>query len=166
MVVMTPPVMTPVPEVTDAARPIIGPDHPAAPVRVVIGVVVIRVVRRSNEEPPVKVMPVREPNASAVEYRAGTKRATIDTKAATGNSPGMNHAPATWEPAAMEGRAAAMEGRAAAVKGRATTVEAAHASTAAAMTTATTAAAAVTTAATATSATTDFGDQRAGCGFR
>ena len=70
-VVMTPPVVvmapvimvTPVAIVTDPPRSVIGPDHPAAAVGIIIGVVVVGVVR-PVEEAPVKVMVVREPNAA------------------------------------------------------------------------------------------------------
>lgn len=57
-------VVPPVAIVTDATRAVVGPDHPAAAVRVIIGVVIIRIVGRSIEETPVKVMVVCEPDAA------------------------------------------------------------------------------------------------------
>jgi hypothetical protein len=70
--VMTPPVVVTVPAVmvapvTDAARTVVGPDHPAAAVRIIIGVVVIRIIGSSVEEAPVQVMVVREPHAAMAE---------------------------------------------------------------------------------------------------
>jgi len=62
-VVVTAPVAVVVPMtiVADAARAVIGQDHPAAAVRIIIGVIVIRVIGRTVEEAPVKAMVVREP---------------------------------------------------------------------------------------------------------
>jgi hypothetical protein len=82
-VMVAPPVvvMAPVAPVTDAPRAVIGPDHPAPAIRIIIGVVIIRIVGRSVEETPVKATVVREPVAdepgatiaiaAAVEDRTG-----------------------------------------------------------------------------------------------
>jgi hypothetical protein len=62
-VVVTAPVgvVVPMTIVTDAARAVIGQDHPAAAVRIIMGVIVIRVIGRTVEEASVKAMVVREP---------------------------------------------------------------------------------------------------------
>ena len=109
--------MTPVAIVTDAPRTVIGPDHPAAAVGIIIGVVVIGVIR-PVEEAPVKVMVVREPIAAAVEDRNGTKPAA------------MEYGAAAAEGATMKYRAAT------AVKAAATTVETTSAAATAVSTTA------------------------------
>jgi hypothetical protein len=49
--------------VADPARTVMGQDHPAAAVRIIIGVIVIRIIGRAIEA-PVKVMVVREPIAA------------------------------------------------------------------------------------------------------
>ena len=115
-VVVTPPVVmapmimvAPVAIVTDAPRPVIGPDHPAAAVRIIIGIIIIRVVGRAVEETPVKVMVVREPNAaepgatktmaSAVEDRTAAKPAAMEYGAAGSQAATMKHRTAA---AAME----------------------------------------------------------------
>jgi hypothetical protein len=170
-VVVTPPVVmapmimvTPVAIVTDAPRTVIGPDHPAAAVGIIIGVVVIGVVR-PVEGTPVKVMVVREPNAaepgatktmaSAVEDRTAAKPAAVEYSAAGS------------QPATMKHRttAAAVE-RCGPTMKSATAVEA----SAAAMKAATTSATVETTTTAAASAmsttTADCGRQSAGDGFR
>ena len=143
--VMVPPVvMTPVAEVADAARTIMGQDDAAAAVRRVIG---IRVVRCSVEESPVKVMSMGEANAIAMEHVARVNCPAVECGTAGSNA------------ARMYRRAASSE--AAAVERRATTV-----TTSAAVTTpASASATAVTTSAT-TMAAADFGRQRTGRRFR
>ena len=92
-VVMMPVVMMPVAEVADTPRAVIGPDDMAAAIRVIIGVIIIRVVG-SIEEPPVMV-PEREPAVvkasaenmrgsipAAVEHRAAAKAAAMEDGAA------------------------------------------------------------------------------------
>ena len=148
-------VVTPVTEVTDAPRTVVGPDHRAAAVRVIIGIIIVRVVGRSIEEAPVKVMVVGEPvaavagaamaKAAAVEDRTGAKRAA------------MEYGAAAVEAATVKRRAAA------AVKHGAPTVKTAAAVEAAA--TSTTVATA-TANATAVSTTADFGRQSVGGKFR
>ena len=131
---VTPVVVMPVAIVADPARAIIGPDHPAAMVRIIIRVVVI-----GRVEVPVKAMvPKPEPTvaeAAAVENMAAVKAATVEN---------------------MRGaKSAAME--TAAVKRRTSTMEAAATvASATAMTTAT-----VTTTAM-TAAAADFGRQPVG----
>src|SRR5260370_10864518 len=78
VVVMTPVVVAmPVAIVADPARAIIGPDHPAAMVRIIIRIVVI-----GRVEVPVKAMvPKPEPTvaeAAAVENMAAVKAATVE----------------------------------------------------------------------------------------
>jgi hypothetical protein len=145
MVVMTAPVMVPpVAEVADAMRTVVGPDDAAAAVRVVIGVVIIiRVVGRSVEERPVKVMPmVGEANAPAMDDRSATKRAAMECCAT-----------------AVECRAAGME------PATATAVTTSTSSTSSSTSTSSTTAA-MTTATAAAMATADFGRQRSGGGLR
>ena len=154
-VVVVPPVVvmvTPVTEVTDAPRTVVGPDHRAAAVRVIIGIIIVRVVGRAIEEAPVKVMVVGEPvaavagaaiaKAAAVEDRTGAKRAAMEDGAAA------------VEAATVKRRAAA------AVKHGAPTVKTAAAVEAAA--TSTTVASATATA----MSTADFGRQSVGGKFR
>jgi hypothetical protein len=140
VVVMTPVVVPmPVAIVADPARAIIGPDHPAAVVRIIIRVVVIGRV----EVPMKAVVPKREPavaEAAAVENTAAVKAAA------------MEHGPTAVETAAVKRRASAME--AAAVK---STSPATMPPTA--MTTTTAMAA---TAMTTTTAAADFGRQPVG----
>jgi hypothetical protein len=69
-----PVVMAPAVEVTDAARAVMGKDHRAAPVRVIIvRVIVIRVIiiiigrPVAGEEAPMEVVMVREPNAAVTK---------------------------------------------------------------------------------------------------
>ena len=83
MRVMTPVVVVPVAEMTDPPRAVIGPDDVATAIRVIIGVIIIRVVG-SIEEPPVMVP---ERNPAVAKASAENMRRTI--------------------PAAMEDRAAA-----------------------------------------------------------
>jgi hypothetical protein len=172
-VVMTPPVVvmapvimvTPVAIVTDAPRTVIGPDHPAAAVGIIIGVVVIGVVR-AVEETPVKVMAVCEPNAaepgateamaSAVEDRTAAKPAAVEYGTAGSQAATMKHRAA----AAVKHRAATM--KAASAMETTSTVEAATAVKAAATSTTVE----TTPSATAMSTTADFGCKSAGGGFR
>jgi hypothetical protein len=152
VVVMTPIVMAmPVAIVADPARAIIGPDHPAAVVRIVIRVVVI-----GRVEVPVKAMvPKREPavaDTATVENMSGAKSAA------------MEHRAATAETAAVKRRTSAMEAAPATVKTTSTVASASATSTVASAT-------AMTTTATATAmAAADFGRQPAGdvcrCGRR
>lgn len=155
VVVVVPPVVvmvTPVTEVTDAPRTVVGPDHRAAAVRVIIGIIIVRVVGRAIEEAPVKVMVVGEPvaavagaaiaKAAAVEDRTGAKRAAMEYGAA-----------AAVEAATVKRRAAA------AVKHGAPTVKTAAAVEAAAAST-------TVASATAVSTTADFGRQSVGGKFR
>ena len=150
VVVMTPVVVmvAPVAEVTDAPRTVMGPDHRAAAMRVIIGIIIIRVVGRPIEETPVKVMVVREPGAAepgaaiaiaaAVEDRTGAKPAA------------MEYGAATVEAAAVKRRTAAVMEAASAT----TAVEAAATSTTVATGTAT------------AMSTVDFGRQSVGGKFR
>jgi len=155
-VVVVPPVVvmvTPVTEVTDAPRTVVGPDHRAAAVRVIIGIIIVRVVGRAIEEAPVKVMVVGEPvaavagaaiaKAAAVEDRTGAKRAAMEDGAAA------------VEAATMKRRAAAAVKHGAPTVKTAAAVEAAAASTTVASATAT-----------AVSTTADFGRQSVGGKFR
>lgn len=164
-VVVTPPVVmapmimvAPVAIVTDAPRPVIGPDHPAAAVRIIIGIIIIRVVGRAVEETPVKVMVVREPSAaepgatktmaSALEDRTAAKPAAMEYGAAGSQAATMKYRTAA---AAMERCGPTMKSAA--------TVKAAATSATVETTTTTTASAMSTT-------TADFGRQSAGDGFR
>lgn len=108
VVVMTPVVVAmPVAIVADPARAIIGPDHPAAVVRIIIRVVVIGPV----EVPMKAVMPKREPamaEAAAVENMAAVKAAA------------MEHGATAVETAAVKRRASTMEAAATAVKSTST----------------------------------------------
>ena len=146
--VMTPVVVVaPMPIVADAARAVVGQDHPAAAIRVIIGGIVIGVIGRAVEEAPVKMMVVREP-ITAVAKAAGTIAAAVEDR--TGAKP------AAMEYGAAAVGAATMEHRAAAVK------------TSAAMKAATTVEASAATAMPSTSAmsTADFSRQAAGSSFR
>ena len=135
---MVPPMMvTPVAEVTDAAWTVMGPDHGAAAVGVVIGIVVVIGVGRSVEEPPMKVMPVTESDAATVEGHAPVKRAAWNCSATGSNAAGMKRAAAWSDAAAMEAATATM-------------------------TAASSTAVATTTSAAAAVATTYFNDRRAG----
>ena len=172
VMVMAPVVVAPMAPMTDAPRAVMGPDHRTAAVRIVIGIVIVRIVGRAVEEAAVKVMVVREPRAS--------KPGAAMAKAAAEDRPGA------W-PAAMEYGTAGAE--AATVKHRATAATAATAvercgsavKSATAMETSTTVKAAASAAVEATSATTvgaasaatsampttaDFGRQSARGGFR
>src|ERR1700736_236006 len=106
--------MVPVAVVTDAARTVIGPDDPAAPVRVIVRVIIIG---RPIEEVPVKVVPVMPEREPAVAKAATMENMTAAKPAA------MEHRTATSEAAAMEYGATASE--AAAVNSHAATTEAA-----------------------------------------
>lgn len=156
--------MTPVAIVTDAPRTVIGPDHPAAAVGIIIGVVVIGVIR-PVEEAPVKVMVVREPNAAEPGATKAMASAMEDRTAA--NPAAVEYGAAGSQTATMEHRAAAAVERcgptmkAASAMETTATVEAATAVKAAATTVETTSAAA-----TAVSTTADFSCQPAGGGFR
>jgi hypothetical protein len=146
--VMVPPVMmTPVAEVTDAARTIMGQDDAAAAVRRVIRVVGIRVVRCSVEESPMKVMSMAEANAIAMEHGARAKCPAVECGTAGSNAARMKRRAASSDAAAMERRARAV-------------------TTSAAVTTAASAATSVTTSSAATMAAPDFGRQRTGRRFR
>ena len=82
-VVMTPVVVVPVAEVADTPRAVIGPDDVAAAIRVIIGVIIIRVIG-SVEETPV-MAPEREPamaKASAENMRRSIPAAVEDRAAA------------------------------------------------------------------------------------
>ena len=120
---MMPPVIvvTPVAIVADTARAVMGPDHPAAAVRIIIGIIVIRVIGRAVEEAPVNVM-VREPIAAMANPAVAIAAAMEDR---TGAKPAaMEHGAATMEAATVKHRTtAAVKHRAAAVEA-ATTVEA------------------------------------------
>lgn len=105
---VTPMMVTPVAEMTDAAWTVMSPDHGAAAVRVVIGIVVVIGVGRSIEEPPMKVMPVMESDAAAVEGHAPVKRAAWNCSAAGSNAAGMKCAAAWSNAATMEAPTAAM----------------------------------------------------------
>jgi len=105
---VTPVMVTPVPEMADAAWTVMGPDHGAAAVRVVIGIVVVIGVGRSVEEPPMKVMPVMESDAAAVEGHAPVKRAARNCSATGSNAAGMKRAAAWSDAAAVEAATAAM----------------------------------------------------------
>jgi len=171
VVVMPPVVMVvaPVAIVADAPRTVVGPDHPAAAVRIIIGVAIIRVIRRSVEA-PVKVMVVREPVAAepgaaiaiaaAVEDRTGAERAA------------MEDGPAGTEAATMKHRAttaAAVEHCGSTVKSTTAMETATTAMETATSTMETVAATAMSSAAMSTAAmstTADFGRQSAGGGFR
>ena len=134
---VTPMMMTPVAEMTDAAWTVMGPDHGAAAVRVVIGIVVVIGVGRSVEEPPMKVMPVMESDAAAVEGHAPVKRAAWNRSAAGSNAAGMKRA-ATWsDAAAMESCATAMETATAAMTAATSTAVATTSASASASVTAT-----------------------------
>jgi hypothetical protein len=128
--------------VADAARAVMGQDHPAAAVRIIIGVIVIRVIGRAIEEAPVKVVVVREAIA-AVAKAAGTIAAAVEDWSGA-------------KPAAMEYGAGAV--KAAAVK----TSAAMEATTAVEASAAT----AVRTASTSAMSTSDFHRQPAGGSFR
>jgi hypothetical protein len=105
---VTPMMVTPVAEMTDAAWTVMSPDHGAAAVRVAIGIVVVIGVGRSIEEPPMKVMPVMESDAAAVEGHAPVKRAAWNCSAAGSNAAGMKCAAAWSNAATMEAATAAM----------------------------------------------------------
>ena len=91
--IMMVPVVVPMAIVADAARAVMGQDHPAATVRIIIGVIVIRVIGRAIEEAPVKVMVVRKSiaaiakaavsMAAAMEDRSGAKPAAMEYGATT-----------------------------------------------------------------------------------
>src|SRR5713101_697578 len=82
VVVMPVVAMMPVAIVADPARAIIGPDHPAAMVRIIIRVIVI-----GRVEVPVKAMvPKPEPTvaeAAAVENMSGAKSAAVKRRTST-----------------------------------------------------------------------------------
>ena len=137
------PVMAPMAIVADAARTEMGPNHRAAAIRGIIGIIVIRVIRRAIEEAPVKVRVVCEPIAAPVEDRTGAEPAT------------MEHGAATMEAATVKHRTTAAVKTSAAME--ATTTVEASASTAVSTTTTSTAA---------VSATVDFGRQPVGRKFR
>lgn len=70
--VMAPIMVAPVTIVTDAPRAVMGPDHPAAVIRAIIGIIVVG--RRIIEVPVKAVMPERKPavsEAAAVEDMRG-----------------------------------------------------------------------------------------------
>ena len=96
-------VVAPVAEVTDAARAVIGPDHPAAAVRVIIGIIIVRVVGRSIEEAPLKVMVTRE-SIAAVAKSAVAIAATVDDRAGS-EAAIVKH----WTTAAMKHRGATVK---------------------------------------------------------
>ena len=147
-------VITEVAEATDPARAVMGQDHPASAVWVVV---VVGVVRGSIKEPRAKVMPMGEPKASAVECRTGVKGAPAEYRTAGSEAAAMERRAAASETAAMKGRAAAVHSTAAMEPASATTVE----TTTSAVASATTS----PTVASATSATTDFGRHPPGRGF-
>src|SRR3984893_8058139 len=102
--------MVPVAVVTDATRTVIGPDDPAAAVRVII----VRVIIIGPIEVPVKaVVPEREPavaKPAAAENMTGAKPAALKHGAAASEAAAMKGRTATAETsAAMKSRAAAME---------------------------------------------------------
>jgi len=141
--IMMAPVVAPMAIVADAARAVMGQDHPAATVRIIIGVIVIRVIGRAIEEAPVKVMVVRKSIAAIAKAAVSMAAAMEDRSGA--------------KPAAMEYGA--------------TTVEAAAVKTSAAMETATAVEASATSTAVETSSTSamstaDFGRQPVGAKFR
>lgn len=164
VVVMAPvEVVAPMPIVADAARAVMGQDHPAAVVRIIIGVIVIRVIGRTVEDAPVKVV-VGEPVAArpiagaktavaiaaAVEDRTGAKSAAMEYGAAAAQGATVKHRTT----AAVKCGTAAME--------TSTAVEASTATE-----TSTAGEASSTVEATSTAATTDdFGRQSVGSGFR
>jgi hypothetical protein len=85
MMVMAPVMVVPVAEVTDAARAIMGPDHPANAVRVVIRGVVI--IGRPIDEMPAEMVVVPEgeaamAKAAAVEHGSGAIPAAMEYGAA------------------------------------------------------------------------------------
>lgn len=160
VVVMAPvEVVAPMPIVADAARAVMGQDHPAAVVRIIIGVIVIRVIGRTVEDAPVKVV-VGEPVAAgaktavaiaaAVEDRTGAKSAAMEYGAAAAQGATVKHRTT----AAVKCGTAAMESS--------TAME-----TSTATETSTAGEASSTVEATSTAATTDdFGRQSVGSGFR
>lgn len=166
VVVMAPvEVVAPMPIVADAARAVMGQDHPAAVVRIIIGVIVIRVIGRTVEDAPVKVV-VGEPVAAgaktavaiaaAVEDRTGAKSAAMEYGAAAAQGATVKHRTT----AAVKCGTAAMESSTAME-----TSTAVEASTT--METSTAGEATSTVEATSTAATTDdFGRQSVGSGFR
>lgn len=133
---VTPMMVTPVPEMTDAAWTVVGPDDRAAAVGVVIGVIVVIGVGRSIEEPPMKVMPVMESDAAAMEGHAPVKRAALKCSATTASTTAGVKRGAAWsDAAAMECRATSMEAPSAAMTASAATaVTTTSASAAATMT--------------------------------
>lgn len=170
VVVMAPvEVVAPMPIVADAARAVMGQDHPAAVVRIIIGVIVIRVIGRTVEDAPVKVV-VGEPVAArpiagaktavaiaaAVEDRTGAKSAAMEYGAAAAQGATVKHRTT----AAVKCGTAAMESSTA--METSTAVEASTATE-----TSTAGEASSTVEATSTAATTDdFGRQSVGSGFR
>lgn len=164
VVVMAPVVVVPpVAIVTDATRAVIGPDHPAATVRVIIGVIVVVrvVIGRAIEEAPV-VMAKREPSVvkATAEDMSRSKPAAVEDRTAA--------KPAAMEYGAAGSEAATVKRRAtAAVKHSGATVKASAAVEASASVEAATPTTAVETTSTAmATAAADFGRQRAGDGFR
>ena len=137
--------------VADVARAVMGQDHPAAAIRIIIGVIVIRVIGRAIKEAPVKVMVVREPIA-AVAKAAGTIAAAVED-------------PSGAKPAAMEYGAAAVEAADVKTSAAMETTTAVEASTSAATAVRT---ASTTSSMTTTSAmsTADFSRQPVGGKFR
>jgi hypothetical protein len=83
MPVVAPVVAMPVAIAADPARAVIGPDHPALAVRVVI-------IGGRVEEPPVETMAVHEAKAAATENMSRTKPATVEHGAAGSESTDMD----------------------------------------------------------------------------
>jgi len=125
--IMMVPVVAPMAIVADAARAVMGQDHPTAAVRIIIGVIVIRVIGRAIEEAPVKVMVVRKSiaavsMAAAMEDRSGAKPAAMEYGATTVEAAAVKTSAAMETATAVEASAAtAMEATATAVETSSTT---------------------------------------------
>jgi hypothetical protein len=108
MMVMAPVMVVPVAEVTDAARAIMGPDHPASAVRVVIRGVGI--IGRPIDEMPAEMVVVPDgeatmAKAASVEHGSGAIPAAMEYGAAaavkTATAAVVTAAAATMTPAAV-----------------------------------------------------------------
>jgi hypothetical protein len=142
VVVMPPVMVAPVAEVTDAPRPVMGPDHPAAAVRVIVVGVVVVVVGRPDKEAPVKtMMPEREPAVTNAAGENMSPRRQSSVKGRACAEPAMKYGASTAvkrrgtavrhrTSAAVKRRAPAMECRTAAAVEATTTMPAAAAMTA------------------------------------
>src|SRR3979409_949455 len=94
----------PRPIAADLARAVISPDDPAVAVRIIV-------IGRRIVEPPMKMVPVRDPmvKAAPAEYVTRAKAAAIEGRTAVTKTATMKGRAATPETAAMEAASTAVE---------------------------------------------------------